>query len=111
MSGVYKKIIVLVSVPVESDSYRVPESPSPAGLDENATVNYPPAENQLGEVSCCHVCMAPEHGDGMDLRLLFNAVFKFFYYVCAQFPIHNQLPHMVPSMVAVDKFKTEIPFR
>ena len=67
-----------------------------AGLNENATVDYPPAENQLGEIPCCHVCMIPEDRNGMDLRLLLDAVFKFFYNMCAQFTVNDQLPHPVP---------------
>ena len=70
--------------------YLVPGSPSTVSFDENTAVDYPPAENQLGEISCCHVCMVPENGDGMDLGLFLDTGFKFFYYVCAQFPIHNR---------------------
>jgi hypothetical protein len=34
--------------------------PSADGLEENTAVDYPPAENQLGKIPCCHVRTVPE---------------------------------------------------
>ena len=83
--------------------------PSAVGLEENTAVDYPPAENQLGKIPCCHVRTVPEDGDGVDLCLLLDTVLKLFYHMCAQLAVNNKLPHPVAVVFARHELQQEIP--